>query len=159
MIPQLSHQRWKTEDIPERVEGNAAAWRRHHPGWTYRLWTDEAIDTFVREEFPDVWPLFRSYPDRIQRVDAARYMILHRPGGLYNDLDCKGLHPFDAPWVHDAVLAGTTLYNPSSDLTMTAPGHPLFADSSGSCRIRSLPGDDGLLRVTSAHCSRRDHCT
>lgn len=127
VIPQRIHQLWKTEDIPERFQGNAASWRRHHPGWTYRLWTDEAIDTFVREEYPDVWPLYRSYADQIQRVDAARYMILHRFGGLYSDLDIECLHPFDALCVHEAVLAGTTPYGLSNDLMMAAPGHPLFA--------------------------------
>ena len=102
------------------------SWRAWHPGWEYRFWTDADLADFVRRRYPRLWPLFRSYPDAIQRVDAARYMLLHHYGGLYADLDLLCIHPLDDYRRHRVVLAPTTLGTYSNDLMMAAPGHPLF---------------------------------
>ena len=65
----------------------AASWKRNHPGWEYRLWTDKQNREFIRTRYPDFLVRYDSYPYHIQRVDAVRYFILYTFGGLYVDLD------------------------------------------------------------------------
>jgi mannosyltransferase OCH1-like enzyme len=95
MIPPLLHQTAKTADIPDR-------WRRFqktvqdlHPGWTYRLWTDDENLAFVTVEYPEFLGAYLQLPRNIMRADVIRYLIMYRLGGLYLDLDYEMLKPFD----------------------------------------------------------------
>ncbi|KAK0666524.1 hypothetical protein QBC41DRAFT_358020 [Cercophora samala] len=65
-----------------------------HPGWDAMLWTDEKADELVREHYPEMLGLWEGedgYKYGIQRVDALRYMVLYRFGGVILDMDlqCK----------------------------------------------------------------------
>ena len=95
-IPHAIHQTWVSEDVPEAWQGYQASWQRHHPRWTYRLWTDADIRAFVAEH--DAWflPIFDAYPEPIMRVDAFRYFLMSRLGGVYADMDFECLRPLDA---------------------------------------------------------------
>lgn len=126
MIPAIVHQMWKTETIPARFERSPDSWRRFHPGWEFKLWTDASINQFVECHYPALWPTFADYSDQIQRVDAARYMILHHFGGLYSDLDIECLRSMDELRAHEVVLPETSPVGFSNDLMMTQAGHPLF---------------------------------
>eukprot|EP00949_MAST-11_sp_MAST-11-sp1_P004361 g4361.t1 len=96
-ITRIIHQTWKDEDsVPPQMAAFSAGWRKLHPDWEYRLWTDESIDAFVAKEFPQLYGIFESYPWQIQRVDFARYCILKKFGGLFVDMDFEALRPFDA---------------------------------------------------------------
>jgi mannosyltransferase OCH1-like enzyme len=86
-LPKIIHQTWKTSQIPEHWQKSQDEWIRFHPGWTYCLWTDEDIETYIRLTRPHAWPLFQSMTYAIQRVDLFRYFIMHDFGGLYSDLD------------------------------------------------------------------------
>ena len=127
MIPTTIHQTWKTADVPARFAASAASWRALHPAWEYRLWTDESLEAFVHETYPEMWDLYRRYPEQIYRVDAARYMLLHHFGGIYADLDIECVRPVDALRVHRVVLPATAPLGFSNDLMMAAPRHDLFA--------------------------------
>ena len=94
-IPRVIHQTWKDRAIPEEWRDFQKTWERHHPDWTYRLWTDADLLRFVETEFPAFLATFNAYSYAIQRVDAARYLILHRYGGVYADLDIECLRPLD----------------------------------------------------------------
>ncbi|KAK4160645.1 glycosyltransferase [Cladorrhinum sp. PSN259] len=80
-----------------------------HPGWKSYMWTDASADEFVRREYPELWDMWKfGYRFPIQRIDALRYMVLYRYGGVILDMDlqCKrGLGPlrrfeFVAPAAH-----------------------------------------------------------
>ncbi|KAK4178126.1 hypothetical protein QBC36DRAFT_110999 [Triangularia setosa] len=65
-----------------------------HPGWETMLWTDEKADELVREHYPEMLGLWEGkdgYKYGIQRVDALRYIVLYRYGGVILDMDlqCK----------------------------------------------------------------------
>jgi mannosyltransferase OCH1-like enzyme len=94
-IPKIIHQTWKTAEIPAEWKAYPQTWKDHHPGWTYRLWTDEDFLPFVREHFPEFQQTFTAYSYQIQRVDAIRYLILHKFGGVYVDMDIECLRPLD----------------------------------------------------------------
>lgn len=126
MIPRIIHQTWKTADIPERFRACQASWREHHPDWTYILWTDADIEAFVTQHYPRLLGLFQSYPDHIQRVDAARYMILFKYGGIYADLDVFCRRSFDSLLTYDVFLPATKPLGVSNDLMGCAKGSPFF---------------------------------
>jgi mannosyltransferase OCH1-like enzyme len=96
MIPKILHQTWKTRDIPPELCSYAESWKRLHPGWEYRLWTDQSAREFVAASYPRLLRKYDKYPYNIQRVDVARLLILAEYGGLYVDLDFEALRPVDS---------------------------------------------------------------
>ena len=92
-IPAIIHQIWKDEDIPPVWRCFAESWKRHHPEWEYRLWTDRSARNYVAENYPEALPAYDAFPYDIQRADFARYLILHGCGGVYADLDMECLRP------------------------------------------------------------------
>ena len=95
MIPKLIHQTWKSHEIPARFANMVATWRSQNPGWEYRFWSDEDLDTFVADFYPEFLDIFRGYANGVQRADAGRYLILHHFGGVYSDIDTTCESSFD----------------------------------------------------------------
>ena len=126
MIPQIIHQTWKTNDIPDRFAAAQESWIRHHPGWQYVFWSDDGIEALVRESYPQFLDIFRSYPDQIQRVDAARYMILYKHGGFYVDLDIACERPLEPLCSAEVVLPATEPLGVSNDFMGAVVGSPFF---------------------------------
>lgn len=86
-IPKIIHQTWKNEELPENLSMLAKTWKELHPDWHYILWTDEMNREFVKRFFPNFLLQYDSYPENIQRVDAVRYFVIYKLGGLFIDLD------------------------------------------------------------------------
>jgi mannosyltransferase OCH1-like enzyme len=87
MIPKIIHQTWKSATLPPPFDTLADTWKQLHPSWQYRLWTDEMNRDFIKEHFPGFLPRYDSYPRNIQRIDAFRYFLLLKEGGVYVDVD------------------------------------------------------------------------
>lgn len=96
MIPPILHQSWKTAEVPEPLARYAQKWRDLHPGWDYRLWTDQDLRDLVQREYPAWLENFDRYPKPIMRVDLARCLILKSLGGVYADLDAEPLQRLEA---------------------------------------------------------------
>ncbi|WP_367865333.1 glycosyltransferase family 32 protein [Pedobacter sp. WC2423] len=86
-IPKIIHQTWKDETIPEQFVDSVNSWKNLHQDWKYLLWTDEMNINFLETHFPDFLDTYHKYESHIQRVDAIRYFILYKFGGVYVDLD------------------------------------------------------------------------
>ena len=114
--------------MPQRFEASAQAWRALHPGWAYRLWGDTEVEELVRGSYPQLGNLFRSYRSVVQRADVARYMILHRHGGVYSDLDVIPVRSVEPLLGHAAVVPQTDPWGVSNDLIMAGPGHPFLGE-------------------------------
>ena len=106
MIPRILHQTWRDAEIPAPLVRHAETWRRFHPGWDYRFWTDADLARFVAERFPAWKPVFDTCPHPIMRVDLARYLILKAEGGVYADLDTDALAPLDGLLASDRPVFG-----------------------------------------------------
>jgi mannosyltransferase OCH1-like enzyme len=78
-IPRILHQTWKTREVPERFRGYVASWRRHHPDWEYRLWTDADNDDFIRTRYPDFLGTFRASTSTSSRRTGPRAGIFLLP--------------------------------------------------------------------------------
>jgi mannosyltransferase OCH1-like enzyme/GT2 family glycosyltransferase len=141
-IPAVIHQTWKDTDVPAHWEEWADSWRRHHPGWGYRLWTDSDNRAFLQEHYPWFLPVYDGYPEPIMRADAIRYFLLDHFGGLYVDMDFECLRPVDAilegrelvlgcePHVHTRLLLarrrGLSRIVGNAFIA-SRPGHPFWA--------------------------------
>lgn len=95
VVPKIIHQTYKTAVLPLHWEESRAAWQAHHPMWEYRFWTDADLRGLVATQYPELLPYYDFYPHPIQRVDAARYLILDAIGGVYSDLDLVPTRPID----------------------------------------------------------------
>ena len=85
-MPRVFHQTWKDHDIPEEFEQMSSSWREKHSGWDYVFWTDEMNRNFIKDHFSSFLPIYDGYETNIQRVDAVRYFVLYKYGGLYIDM-------------------------------------------------------------------------
>ena len=93
MIPRIIHQIWIGPlPPPQRL---MESWRRLHPDWEYRLWTD-----------PTGWENDRQIarmPEWNGKADIMRYEILARHGGIYVDADSECVRPLDPTFLdHDS---------------------------------------------------------
>ena len=58
-----------------------------NPRVQHRIWTDEQMDTFVAQNYPNLYSIYTSLDPFILKADLARYMILNVFGGIYSDSD------------------------------------------------------------------------
>ncbi|KAK6604592.1 putative glycosyl transferase [Botrytis cinerea] len=66
-------------------------------GWKYVLWTSEKSLFLIKTHYPSFLQTYISYPTHSQRVDAVKYLLLHKYGGVVMDLDTiclRSLDPF-----------------------------------------------------------------
>ncbi|KAF7946190.1 hypothetical protein EAE96_009193 [Botrytis aclada] len=66
-------------------------------GWKYVLWTSGKSLGFIKTHYPSFLRTYISYPSNAQRVEAMKYLLLHRYGGIVLDVDTiclRGLDPF-----------------------------------------------------------------
>jgi mannosyltransferase OCH1-like enzyme len=92
------------------------------------LWTDQTMDTFMKTQYPEFYPLYTSYPYTIQRCDAFRYFVLYTYGGIYLDMDIVCKQSLEKFLTYEIVL--THSHTPGSLFTnalfMTVPKHPFM---------------------------------
>ena len=90
-VPHTIHQIWLgPEPLPDLHRPWIDSWRRHHPGWEHRLWTEDDLpDDPVR---PEILDRLRA---PVERADILRLEILLRHGGIYADTDLECLGPVD----------------------------------------------------------------
>lgn len=136
MIPHVLHQVWKTAVLPLAWRDQVLSWRRHHPGWQFRVWSDEEARALVAASFPELLAAYDGFTYDIQRADAARYLILLRHGGVYADLDLECLRPIGPLLAGHSLVAGLAPPFHARELgrqamvcnsfLAAAPGHPLL---------------------------------
>jgi mannosyltransferase OCH1-like enzyme len=132
MIPKLIHQTAKDRNIPPKWQGYQKKLQDLHPGWTYKLWTDEDNLAFVKKEFPEFLDIYQKLPRGIMRADVIRYLLMYKLGGLYMDLDYEMLKPFDLmdkdivlPWESSGEF-GAGNDRLGNSFFASKPGHPFF---------------------------------
>ena len=103
--------------------------------YEYKYWTDELIEDFILQQYPEALPLYLSYSRNVQRYDMARYLILYHFGGIYADLDLLPLHY--TQWLNESLIHSNHNGHPtaivvsgmgtlSNDLIAAAPGSSLL---------------------------------
>lgn len=105
VIPRLLHQIW-LGDQSKRPQAWMDTWKAKHPGWEYRLWTEENLP------FTPLKGL--SYSGQ---SDVLRYQLLYEYGGVYVDADSECLNAIDelcngeafCSWENEYVTTGLML--------------------------------------------------
>src|SRR2546422_1461942 len=136
MIPHVFHQIWLGPDpFPPEYVSYQENWRRLHPGWELRFWTEETLPAGCR---PEVYELLRQ---PAERADILRLEVLERQGGVYVDADLECLRQIDP------LLDGVSLFlgaldsgRVSNAIIGSVPGHPLLVRALEELRPRSTYG-------------------
>ena len=94
-MPKKIHQVWLGSELPRRYRRFTETWKKFHPDWEYKLWTDKDVNDvdIPRRELFDSIPKTKFCQG--QRSDFLRYHILKQYGGLYIDTDFECLKPFN----------------------------------------------------------------
>lgn len=123
MIPRIIHQIWIGPDpLPDDQRPYIKSWKRHHPSWEHKLWTEENLpEDPVR---PEILERLRT---PVERADILRLEILYRYGGVYVDTDLECLRPLDDV-IGDERFVGVCLKpgRVTNTFIASAPGHPLL---------------------------------
>jgi len=99
----IIHQVWMGT-IPNKREAKKAyqklkiyrdSWKIQNPTWFHIEWDKPMCLALVKSFYPEHMEMFKTYPYEIQRCDSIRYMILHRFGGVYADMDYYCNRPLD----------------------------------------------------------------
>jgi hypothetical protein len=137
VIPKVFHQIWVgPQPLPDEFKELQSGWRRLHPSWELKLWTDANLPAnLVR---PEVYELLRQPGER---ADILRLELLSRFGGVYVDVDFEALKPIDelldgVPAFFGALDSGRI----SNAIIGSVPGHPYFARALDELRPRMTYG-------------------
>lgn len=126
-IPKIVHQIWIGNGVPTELQGFQTGWILFHPNWEYHLWTQHNI-----QELPLI---NRGYIDAAQnpaeKADLLRLEVLYLFGGIYADMDCEPLMPFDTLTSMYDFFVGihpldTGLVQLGSAIIGSIPGHPII---------------------------------
>lgn len=86
-IPKIIHQIWLGPLEPPQAAMDS--WKKKHPEWAYKLWTDENLPDLQNYE------AFKASDNYPQKSDILRYELLYRFGGIFVDADEYCLKPID----------------------------------------------------------------
>jgi mannosyltransferase OCH1-like enzyme len=108
--------------MPAEYVAFGETWRRHHPDWELRTWTDSDLPELVP---PEAFERCRNFGEA---SDVLRYHVLHRYGGVYVDTDVECLQPIDRLIERVNAFAGYARPNViGSAIVGAIPHHPAIA--------------------------------
>jgi len=122
-IPRIIHQIWLGPDpLPRDHRPWIASWKRHHPNWEHRMWTEQGLPADPIR--PEVLERLRA---PVERADILRLEILYQHGGVYADTDLECLRAID-PLLDGERFVGVSIKpgRMTNTLIASAPGHPLL---------------------------------
>ncbi len=99
----IIHQIWfgliptkrEAKKVYEKMKIYRDSWKIKNPTWFHIEWNKPMCIQFVHLFYPEHTALFKNYKYEIQRCDAIRYLLLHRYGGWYVDMDYFCNRPLD----------------------------------------------------------------
>ena len=151
-IPKIIHQVWsdKIRPLPLFFQELSETWKNLYPEWEYILWDDEKMNSFIKNNYPDFYFYFQSFPFDVQRWDTVRYLFLYKFGGMYVDFDYEAIEPLDdifqghsccfasEPKEHAQIFEKSIYIN--NGLIITVPDHP-FIKSLIDCVMEKYPAN------------------
>jgi mannosyltransferase OCH1-like enzyme len=136
-IPKIIHQTAPADETkwPKVWKLCQQSWKEKFPDWQYMFWNDDDLENLIKTDYPWFYDTYKGYDKQIKRVDAARYFILHKYGGMYADMDYECVNNFEhlipgdkvsiaeSPYKHDGRPDTETHQN----ALMASPrGHPFW---------------------------------
>lgn len=108
--------------MPQDFSRYQESWRRHHPDWEMRLWTEDSLpDDLTRRE------VYERLRNPAERSDIIRLEVLYRFGGVYVDTDVECLRPIDPLLEDDAdFFVGAVQGKVENAVIGAVAGHPIL---------------------------------
>jgi mannosyltransferase OCH1-like enzyme len=96
-IPKVIYQVYSEHNLPEPLKRNVDSLKNKNPNWTHRLFNDESMLSYVKSEFPEIYPYYkRINPAYVAcRVDLFRYLLIYNEGGVYFDIKSGANKPLN----------------------------------------------------------------
>lgn len=147
-IPKKIHWIWLGSPLPEKYKKFQESWKKYHPHWEFKLWTDKDVKNFEMKNK-------KLYDEAInlgQKSDIFRLEILEREGGLYIDTDFECLKSFDL--FHHLCDFYTGLGHSKNvvfynGLIGSCAGHPILKECINSIKLTgSLIDEDNIQKTT-----------
>lgn len=113
--------------LPMVLAKNVASLRDHHPGITHTLFDGPMLREELRAASPDILAAYDALAPFAYKADLARYVLLHRHGGIYADLAIRFLRPWPVEPGRIGVFRDFPTVAPWSVLNgviASPPGHP-----------------------------------
>lgn len=146
MIPRIVHQTSKTEEIPVIFQKILEKNKEVYSDYEFKHWYDTegklCIPSFLKQEYPDIFPIFDKAKLGVQKSDIARLAILHFYGGVYADMDIAFLksskdiidHTSDYMYIAMEPVEQTKMLYGKSDIPCNAfivspPKHPIIVQA------------------------------
>jgi hypothetical protein len=130
-IPQVLHRVWLgTDPLPPEQAEFGTTWKRHHPDWEMRVWTDADLPSLLDDA---IVARGRSFSEV---CDLVRYEVLRRHGGVYVDTDVECLRPLDGLLAGvEAFAAWETDHRVGTAVLGAVPGHPIVERAVREARL------------------------
>ncbi len=126
LIPKIIHQIWLGSPFPEKYRAWQRSWVENHPEWEYKLWTDAEVAQLTLKN----QALYEKATNYGQKSDILRYELLLQFGGLYVDVDCECIMPFDELHhryrFYGGLCSGVGVFDIGSTPIACTPGHPIM---------------------------------
>jgi mannosyltransferase OCH1-like enzyme len=103
-IPKIIIQTWKDNDIPEKYHNDIKSLKQSNPDYQFIFFTDEDIDKFIKDNYPEYYETYNKLPVKIQKIDFFRYLAVYHYGGFYFDLDISGHQSLDNLLLFDCIF-------------------------------------------------------
>ena len=122
---------------PEDTDNWHPLWHHCRQSWldTFRsvkfiLWGDREAEQLVKIHYPQYYDLYMSFPFHINRIDFARFCILHKFGGVYADMDMFCYKNFFNELTEECYLAGSLMQGETvqNSLMASIPNHEFFVE-------------------------------
>lgn len=166
-IPKTIHFIWVGPNpFPKESIDNVNSWINHHPGWTFKFWTDRRrplpnkkmeLHLISSFKFKTLKHCYEETNNYAEKSDLLRYELLDKEGGLYvdHDVECfRAFTPFHANYdffcgietPHEPILSSSI--SACNNVIGARPGHPVLKKAIENVESRwdelsaAYPGDD-----------------
>lgn len=129
------------------------SWQSQFAGFKHKLWNDQDIDDFVRNDYPEYWEMYQSFPVHIMKIDFVRFCFMHKYGGIYADMDMFCYRNFYSELGQNIYVLENPMGNDllENSMMVSEPNHPFWVECMNLCATRFdeiKSKDEGYLKAT-----------